>query len=256
MSSPEPTHARPRNPLAWMAVGFVSVAALFGGGYLIVSLLTGGDDEPVGVTPPPDTTGPTGTVATTTTLLPTTTTATLTTTVAAPVPEAIQPESAVATAERSSVILRCDRELLDNPPRTFYGAEFLIDGDLNTGWGAGQDDGTGESVTLFLPGEFFVTSVGLTPGFAKVGPRFDAACESVPAFPHNGFVRRVRYTFEDGSTVIQDFEESPDLQRLDLEEAGGPFLTSTVQITLLEVVFPPGSDPDTILSEAEVRGFP
>lgn len=174
---------------------------------------------------------------------------------APPPPQVITPTGAQATAERASVILRCDRDL-PNPPLTTYGAEKLIDGDVDTGWGAGQDDGTGESVTIFLPGTFEITSVALTPGFAKVGPRQDTDCRDVEAFPRNGFVAQVRWSFDDGTSFVQQFEQRKQLQRIDLERAVGRAARSaTVTITLEQVIFPPGADRDTILSEARVWGL-
>lgn len=155
-----------------------------------------------------------------------------------------------ASAERSSVVLRCHRQQgLDIV--TLYTAEMLIDGDMNTGWGAGEDDGTGQSIRIDFGRPVDLAAVGLTPGFAKIGPRSTHDCQAVDAFPFNAFVPLVQYRFDDGSVIKQFFEQRKDLQTMDIvEELGAPVHTQTVEITILETVFPEGYTQDTILSEA------
>ncbi len=157
--------------------------------------------------------------------------------------EVLQPVSAEATAERRSVKLACTGE------PTSYDAEKLIDGDLDTGWGASSGDGSGQSITVTFRDPVQLTEVGLTPGFAKIGPREDKNCRRVSAFPHNRFVESVRYRFDDGTSVEQEFEERADLQMLPVNT-----ITRRVRITILETSRP-GADNDTIISEARFMGI-
>lgn len=162
-----------------------------------------------------------------------------------PAIRSIRPVSAVATDERRSVNLRCTGELVS------YDATQLIDGDMNTGWGAGENNGTGQSVTVRFAERVRLSRVGLTPGFAKFGPRQDRGCASVEAFPLNRWVTSVRYTFDDGTSVVQDFQRRKDLQYVQVD-----VVTQSVEITILSTDRPPGADDDTVLSEAAFEGSP
>jgi hypothetical protein len=165
-----------------------------------------------------------------------------TTTQAAPAPLSATVTS--VTAERESVFLRCTNAYVD------YFAGNLVDGDLNTGWGAGADDGTGQSITLDLGRSMQLTRIGLTPGYLKVGPRADQDCASVDAFGFNRFVTSVRYTFDDGTTLDQTFDRAAQMQWIDVPDQE----TSTVTITILGTDRPAGADDDTILSDVQLEG--
>lgn len=157
----------------------------------------------------------------------------------------LQPVSAVASNIRAGVNLRC-------PPHNFisYDPSLLIDGNENTGWGASSSDGTGESITVSFANERHLTSVGLTPGYTKFGPRADQNCAAVSAFPFNRFVTAVEYRFDDGSVVRQDFQQTPGMQTIPVDE-----VTRSVTITILGTVRPTNADDDTIISEAAFEGF-
>ena len=209
--------------------------------------LPSGPTSTQAVAPPTSSTAETtaATAPTTTTTVPLSTTTTL-----PPTEISLSSATVSASGVRTSVRLRCTGEL------THYTPDLLIDGDLDTGWGAGQDNGEGESVAIDFGRDVQLTQIGLTPGFAKVGPRRDNDCRDTSAFGYNAFVSQVRYTFGDGSSVVQDFAERPDLQVIDLvAETGGFVSTRTVRITILDVEFPPGADRDTILSEAAFWGY-
>lgn len=159
-------------------------------------------------------------------------------------PGPIQPVAATATAVRAGATL-CTGEAVDYDPAR------LIDGDPDTGWGAGADDGTGQSITVDLGGSFRLTEIGLSPGYLKVGPRRDTGCESVEAFPRNRYVPRVEYRFDDGTTAVHGFDQVATVQTLAVD-----VVTTAVTITILETVLPPSADDDTILSEATFAGIP
>lgn len=156
----------------------------------------------------------------------------------------LQPVSVVASNERSAVNLRC-------PPYNYvdYTAARLIDGNNDTGWGASSSDGTGQSVTVRFNGPRHLTSVGITPGYAKFGPRADQSCNAVNAFPFNRFVTSVQYRFDDGTTQVQNFQNAPDLQEMTVD-----VVTTSVTITVLGTQRPPNADDDTIISEAVFKG--
>lgn len=164
---------------------------------------------------------------------------------AGPVSQPIQPQSIVASNEREGVNLRC-------PPHNFitYSATNLIDGNMDTGWGASSSDGTGQSATVRFAGPRHLTSVALTPGYVKFGPRFDQGCTAVSAFPFNRFVTQVEYQFDDGSTTVQSFENTPGLQEMAVDE-----VTTSVVIRILGTQRPTNADDDTIISEAEFEGY-
>ena len=155
----------------------------------------------------------------------------------------VVPSQISASAERSPVNLYCTGEAAN------YIAENLIDGDFNTGWGAGQDNGTGQSVHMVLPGPTWITEIGLTPGFTKIGPRRSADCASASAFGENRFVHHVRFSFDDGTFVEFVYQQSPDIQYFPVD-----VITERVDMVILETVLPPGADDDTILSELVIIG--
>ncbi|MCU1370906.1 MAG: hypothetical protein JWO77_2100 [Ilumatobacteraceae bacterium] len=160
-----------------------------------------------------------------------------------PEPYELIPAFARATNERESVTL-CNGQFAGYEP------ERIMDHNLDSGWGASAHDGTGESVTLDFGQSVHLTSVGLTPGFFKVGPRRDTDCQDVSAFPRNRFVTSVEYSFDDGTSVIQDFAQEETVQYRDLDVD-----TTSVTITILGTVRPDGADDDTVLSEASFEGW-
>jgi hypothetical protein len=186
--------------------------------------------------------------STTTTLPPddvTTTTSTVdagATTTSAPVSVIVQPIGAQASATRPAVSqLRCGGS-------NRFDAELLIDGDVNTGWGASVTDGSGEYVDITFDGEIHLTEVGMTPGYLRVAPRYDQGCADVLAFDYNRFIDAVEYRFDDGSTVVQYFEQVPTMQTIDVD-----VVTHTVRITVLRTTRT--VDDDTIISEAFFMGY-
>ena len=130
-------------------------------------------------------------------------------------------------------------------------ATNLIDGDPQTGWGAGRGDGAGERITVTFDRSVLLTKVGLTPGYNRVAPRSDVGCDTVNALSFNRFVNRVRFEFDDGTIVAADLPGIADVVWTDVFVR-----TKSVVIHLVETTRPSGADDDTILSDAyfEVRG--
>lgn len=161
-------------------------------------------------------------------------------------PRILEVAGVTASNVRPSVDLLC-------APYTHatYGPELLFDGDDNTGWGASKADGTGEWVDVRFDGPVELTRIGMTSGFNRVAPRKDRGCVEVHAFGFNRHVTVAEFTFDDGSSVMHQLDEIPELQFIDLDP---PPRTSTVRITIRGTVRPPGADNDTIISEAIFEG--
>lgn len=159
-----------------------------------------------------------------------------------PAPGPLRPTEVLASGGLPATTLRCTGETID------YGAERLIDGDLQTGWGV-SGDGAGRSITVRFADPVHLTQVGLVPGYAKVGPRADFDCRDVGAFDLNRVIVRASYRFADGSEVEQTFEPRPEMQ-----SAAVDVVTTSVTITILETRLPPGADDDTVLSEVAFEG--
>ena len=83
------------------------------------------------------------------------------------------------------------------PPTSAY------DGDLTTAWRC-NGTGVGQALTLTLAEPVRVGEVGLVPGYAKTDPR-----SGVDRYAENNRVTRVRWTFSDGSSVVQRLDGSP-----------------------------------------------
>jgi len=173
----------------------------------------------------------------------TTTTTTSTSTVAPRVIEALFPVSASASNERATVpSLRCGGS-------TSFEAGLLIDRNHNTGWGASSSDGTGQSITLDMGRVVHLSSIGLVPGYDRVAPRFAFDCQPTNAWDFNRLVASVRYSFDDGSSIVQAFGTQNDVYwtAIDVD-------TRTVRITILGTIHQ-GTDDDTILSEVYFEGW-
>jgi hypothetical protein len=80
---------------------------------------------------------------------------------------------------------------------TSYKPAFAHDSDLSTAWRC-DGRGIGERVTLTLPEKTTVAEVGLVPGYAKTDP-----ISGVDRYAENNRITRVRWHFDDGSTVVQ-----------------------------------------------------
>ncbi len=141
--------------------------------------------------------------------------------------------------------LKCTKQPLS------YGANQLIDGDPQTGWGASKHDGTGETVQFELGGTKQLSTVGITPGYLRVAERSAAGCSVVSAFPYNRFINSVRWEFSDGSSVEQSFENRGEMQSIDVDKQ-----TSFVRMVILSTTRPAGGDDDTVISEAQFTGTP
>ena len=206
---------------AVVAIGLVAVAA--------TSLM-----DPSGQTPAATTstapTSPAGPGTTAAAVAPTTTPVTV-------APRNIPPAAIVASSTAA-------------PGRDFSGAPVTyepgnaIDGDITTTWRT-PGPGSGERLTLTLPGPTSITRVGLVPGYAKI----DEA-DGTDRFTQNRRIRSVRWLFADGTGVVQDFEPRPELQFTDV------VTTSPTVVVEILATTEPGERDFAAISEIEVHGTP
>lgn len=115
-----------------------------------------------------------------------------------------------------------------------YDGDNMLDGVPETTWRM-AGDGTGQEITITLPQETTLRSVGLINGYAKtaVGPQGG----KVDWYHGNRRIESVEWVFDDGSTVSQDLGDTSDLQSTDVD-------VTTTTITLrLVAVSAPGKGP-------------
>ena len=86
--------------------------------------------------------------------------------------------------------------------RIRYAPANTYDGDLSTAWRC-DGDGVGQTLTLSLPERVRIGEVGLVPGYAKTDPRSGA-----DRYAENNRITRVRWTFSDGTSIVQRLDGS------------------------------------------------
>ncbi|MGH3794700.1 MAG: NADase-type glycan-binding domain-containing protein [Pseudonocardiaceae bacterium] len=110
-----------------------------------------------------------------------------------------------------------------------YEPENAIDGLPDTAWRCGGN-GIGQRLEISFPSTVTLTSVGMVPGYAKTDPY-----DGTDRYAQNRRISAVRYMFDDGSAVTQNFDTSAShrsLQTLALPNVS----TSHVTITILNSV--------------------
>ncbi|GAW51380.1 MULTISPECIES: NADase-type glycan-binding domain-containing protein [unclassified Nocardioides] len=112
-----------------------------------------------------------------------------------------------------------------------FEAANMLDGVPETCWRM-AGDGTGEQITITLPGETVVSSVGLVNGYAKTAR--DAQGRELDWYHGNRRVLSVAWVFDDGTTLDQDLEDSTAMQSIDVDDVR----TSTITLRLVSVSAP------------------
>jgi hypothetical protein len=112
-----------------------------------------------------------------------------------------------------------------------YEARNMLDGVPETCWRM-SGDGTGEEITVALAEPTTLTSVGLINGYAKVAT--DARGRRLDWYHGNRRLLAVEWVFDDGTTVSQPLEDTPEMQTLDID----PVTTSSVRLRLVSVSAP------------------
>jgi hypothetical protein len=233
-----PGGARVRGVLGLVVAGLLAIAGGFAAARSLGNGSASADQTADVVTTGDGTPRSSSSTSTSTSTSASTSTSTL------PAPSVISPVGATASNVRESVDrLRCGG-------RSDFFAGYLIDGDPQTGWGAANGDGTGQSVTVDLGATYNLQEVGITPGYLKVAPRSDQGCSAVSAFRFNRRVSAVRYAFDDGTAVEQTLGTSEAFEMVQVSAR-----TQFVTITILGTESW-GSDDDTIISDARFLGSP
>ena len=116
-------------------------------------------------------------------------------------------------------------------PTTYVGANML-DGVPETCWRM-PGDGTGDEITVTLPQETHLSRIGLINGYAKIAK--DAQGKELDWYHGNRRILTVEWLFDDGTTLIQDLEDTVSVQSVDVDVT-----TTTVVLRLVSV-----SDPGT-----------
>lgn len=112
-----------------------------------------------------------------------------------------------------------------------YVAANLVDGNPGTCWRM-PGDGTGASITFRFDDPVRLSQVGLVNGYAK---RSTDGQGILDWYAGNRRIRSVEWTFEDGTVVTQDLQDTTEMQTVDLDDVE----TEAVTLRLLEVT-PPG----------------
>ena len=130
-----------------------------------------------------------------------------------------------------------------------YAPANAVDGDPTTAWRASTGDGVGQELVLQLPGTYLLTSVGLSPGYDKVDAK-----TGTDRFRQNRRISSVTWTFDDGSTVAQNFKDDRAVQVTAVN-----VITRTVHIRITSSL-PPADTTDprdfVAISDVSFQGLP
>lgn len=123
-----------------------------------------------------------------------------------------------------------------------YQPANVFDQDMSTAWRC-NGDGHGQQLTLTLDHTMPVGEVGLVPGYAKTDP-YDGANR----YAENDRITKVRWTFSDGSSVVQKLDGSANNRSMQTMRI--PVTrTSTIKMTILDTV----RGPMNTVAVSEVR---
>ena len=123
-----------------------------------------------------------------------------------------------------------------------YDSDNVVDGRLDTAWRT-PGHGRRQTVTLIFARDVRIRSIGLVPGYAKVDP-----ADGTDRFFQNRRIRRVRYFFEDGTSVDARFAQRPELQFIDVDTVSEYVVVEILRTTA------PGDRNFAAISEIEVFG--
>lgn len=171
---------------------------------------------------PATTLAPTTTLAaTTTTTAPATTTIATTTTIvdrAAAMPIQLTPSMISATCQGVDGI---EGDLVTP---VSYSPANLLDDVPATAWRCDTNEVLSGSLTIDLGVETLVTRLSMFAGYDKIDPY-----NQVDRYQQNHRAASVRWTFDDGSSVVASYEDVRRLQSVDVD-----VVTSTVRIEILD----------------------
>jgi len=149
---------------------------------------------------------------------------------------AVPVADATATCQAGSSV-----DAAGNP--TTYEPAKAHDKNLSTAWRC-DGSGAGERFTVTLPEETTVAEVGLVPGYAKTDP-----ASGVDRYAENNRITRVRWRFDDGTTIVQRMKGDPadrSMRTLRLPE------TTTSQVVIEILASQPGARNTVAISEIRI----
>lgn len=113
---------------------------------------------------------------------------------------------------------------VDSTGRPFaYEAQNAVDGDVSTAW---RCTGTrGQTLAVSFPCAVHLATVGIDPGHDKTDP------DGSDRFAQNRKVTRVKWTFDDGTTVEQQVEPRRGIQEMPVDQTA-----RTATLTVLDTV--------------------
>jgi hypothetical protein len=85
-----------------------------------------------------------------------------------------------------------------------YKPSNVFDEDMTTAWRC-DGDGSGQKLTVNLAETTKIGQLGLIPGYAKTDPR-----SGVDRYAENNRISKVRWEFDDGTSIVQTFDPSPE----------------------------------------------
>lgn len=112
---------------------------------------------------------------------------------------------------------------------TSYEPDLAVDGVRETAWMT-PGNGVGTSLTIVLAEPSIVSEVGLVPGYDKVDP-----CTGTDRFEELRRVTAVRWTFDDGTSIVQDLDPTRVEQTTSLEL---PVVSSRITMTIVSTTEP------------------
>lgn len=123
-----------------------------------------------------------------------------------------------------------------------YDPKQVFDRDMTTAWRC-DGSGVGQRLSLALPGRVEVGQVGMVPGYAKTDP-----ANGADRYAENNRITKVRWTFSDGTSVVQRLDGSPHLRDMQTKRIP-PTKTNRVTIEVLDSV----RGPRNTIAVSEVR---
>ena len=126
--------------------------------------------------------------------------------------------------------------------RVTYQAPLIVDGTPDTAWRV-AGDGRGVKVTISLPQASKLSAVGIVPGYDKID-----SCTNADRFVQMRRITRARWTFADGSTIEQTFQDARSMQVAPVDT-----ITTVVTLEILATSGAPELD-FTAISELKVYG--
>jgi hypothetical protein len=123
-----------------------------------------------------------------------------------------------------------------------YAPSNVYDQDMTTAWRC-DGDGAGQKLTIDLADSTKIGEVGLVPGYAKTDAR-----SGVDRYAENDRLTRVRWVFDDGTSVEQALDPSPSNRALQSIRIP-PTKATRVVVELLDVV----RGPRNTIAVSELR---